>query len=195
MTALGTTSHFLRYLQDNTRRVNLGDNFKEPDISKIVGELVRLDVEKVEPIILHINSNGGKYQSAKELTLCIRDLVHSPVYGLADGNCFSSAFYVLQFCQRRFALPSTRLLLHGNFEIVPVKIDGDNEHALVSMIRQQSAERRRVRGEIIQELVPRLKRYSEEGVLDLMREGNIMSAELALSRGMIDEIVEPGPAE
>ncbi len=195
MTASSATSHFLRYLQDNTRCVSLGDNFKEADISKIVGELVKLDVEKVEPIVLHINSNGGKYQSAKELVLCIRDLIHSPVYGLVEGNCFSSAFYVLQFCHRRFALSTARLLLHGNFEIVRVKIDGDNEPALMSMIQQQSAERRRVRGEIIQELVPRLKRYSEEGVLSLMREEKIMSAELALSRSMIDEVIEPGPAE
>lgn len=67
-----------------------------------------------ETIILFIDSEGGKTSALKSMIDCIKTS-GVPVYGVALGNCYSCAFDLLQFCDKRFGARKASYLFHSTW--------------------------------------------------------------------------------
>ena len=81
--------------------------------SEVIGQLLALDAESVEPITVFINSQGGHVESGDTIHDIVR-FIRSPVRMVGTGWVASAGalIYVAVPRERRFSLPNTRFLLH-----------------------------------------------------------------------------------
>ena len=190
MFATQEASRFLRFANGSyTRRVRLSDEFRPNDLVKVTTKLLALCSTSIEPAILDIDSTGGDFQTAHVLSGLIPQL-RSPIYGLVVGNCYSSAFHILQSCPVRLALPIASLAFHNNYKNVVIETTADMDIEIITkMLAEQKIERARSREVILSAIQRRNPSYSRNQLLQMMREGKPMTADSALSKGFIDEIV------
>ena len=183
-------SRFLRFANDEyLRKIYLGNDFSPKVLTKVSNRLIQLDAFNHEPIVLEIDSNGGDFQSAHELAMLIQKL-DAPVYGLVVGNCYSSAFHILQACHLRLALPMASLAFHNNFKIVVIKTTADmNLDVVMGMLQNEKQQRSESRMLVLRMMQERNPFYTEDELLQMMREERLLTAEGALGKGFIDEIV------
>jgi ATP-dependent Clp protease protease subunit len=80
---------------------------------RVLGSLLWLDSQSKEPIKVFINSPGGSADDGFAIFDLIR-YVKSPVYNITVGLNASAGILILLAVprERRFALPSTRLMMH-----------------------------------------------------------------------------------
>lgn len=79
----------------------------------ISSKLYQLDKESKEPIVLAINSKGGRGIAIVTILRAIKE-IKSSVYGVVVGIAHSAAFVILQSCEQRIACthPNVSLLFH-----------------------------------------------------------------------------------
>ncbi len=139
-----------------------------------------LDLQGRDPILLRIDSKGGDFYRGLYIAqnICF---ARSPVFGLVVGSARSSAFNVLQSCDRRLAYPMTDLMFHGPASDMPL----DDPNWLTDEKRT---------GREWQTLQKSLASRSRQPLKLIRRwssSSRHFSAEEALKLGFIDEILVP----
>lgn len=143
-----------------------------------------------EPIYLYINSHGGILDYAFDLGDLLRALP-CRVIGVVNGDCQSSAFTLLQFCDERLATPHSRLLIHGISETVEMGTSYSNSTQLVHIRRGQ----KQYYDLMINLFVSRTG-LDRKKVEKLCREGDrdrTLMPQEALELNMIDKIITKFP--
>lgn len=135
-------------------------------------------------IILYISSNGGSVVSA----LSIYDMVFSsilPVSGVVYAKAYSSAAVIFQACHERHMMKNAEIMYHpSKFDLTLSDMEGDLEALLRKVKERQSAVNRIV--------ATRMDRTVEEAWTFIKRE-MYLTAEEALERGFVDDIIETTP--
>ncbi len=171
------------------RRVKLGKSFESKDIEAVMNDLRALDSISSRPIILEINSDGGSIIPAIKLYRLIDQGLRSSVYAVVAGSCFSSAFFILQACQMRFAYSTAHLGMHQNYINVWVQITADTDPLVIKgMVEHEVKERIKIRDIIVSTLSKKWRRGKEE-TLAFIRAEKLLSTDDAMNLGLIDKIL------
>lgn len=173
-----TYSDFLQRLIAN-RMVPVVDDITPDKYEDIVSALLFLDNESSAPIKLLVDSRGGSLRDAKYLYDLIKLVIRSPVHGLVTGKAHSSAFLVLQGCDRRSAVPSATLLFHGN-DLGNLRIDQPDRDEIIANLEGLFWESLKIIAARSGQSMKRLREWS--------REERMFSAREALKLGFIDSV-------
>jgi ATP-dependent protease ClpP protease subunit len=171
------------------RRVLLHGRITRQKTAETMRELTTQDIQSNLPIVLEVDSYGGKYHPGLELAKFIPTL-RSPVYAVAYGQCYSTALIVYEACLVRLAIPRATFLLHNAYTEIPeLRLTADSkQHVLAGLIRQEIRKRKITRAETLDRLNQRTGR-PKRALLTLMRKNKILSAAEALAFGFVDQIV------
>lgn len=93
------------------RRYPLFSDIDGSEAACLVEAITFLDHLNHEPILLMIDSSGGRSDSLSNIYDAI-NFLKSPVDGMVMGVAFSAAFRVLQFCRQRLAWANAGLMFH-----------------------------------------------------------------------------------
>ena len=139
-----------------------------------------LDFKSAKPIWVHIDSEGGDVNAARNLGDAFQ-MARSPVYGLVTGIAASSAFVLLQMCDRRISYPNARLLFHGISTRVGID-DPDFKFRVrnAKLLHKKNLEELAVRSG---QPMSKIRRWS--------RMERMFSAQEALELGFLDAIEQP----
>jgi ATP-dependent Clp protease protease subunit len=135
-----------------------------------------LDSEK--PIMLDIDSNGGRDHAQYSIIDAIM-MSAAPVYGRVLGFAGSSAFNILQFCDRRIMYRNADLMFH---KLIPNKKKGEDGY--------EEEDKQAVRK--LRRLAALISLRSGQPIGQLLKwaeESRIFSAKESLELGLADEIV------
>ncbi|MFA5927291.1 MAG: ATP-dependent Clp protease proteolytic subunit [Patescibacteria group bacterium] len=149
--------------------------------NRIIDDLILVNAHSPQKeIVLWLDSIGGDSESAFKICNTIK-AISSPVTAKVIGQANSSAFLVLQYCNKREAGQLATLMLHTisrkNVELKDIRERG--LRALEETERLQ---------EIYEQIISARSGQAKEEVARLCMEGRIMSATEALSLGFLDEI-------
>ncbi len=180
-------SQLMGYLNAHRRIIVSGEIF-EKKTKEISMMLLQLDFDKIEPITLLIDSNGGDVRSSYFLMDVINGL-NSPVDGLVIGDACSMAVDILQMCRKRQMLPNARLLCHftrHGFKLISDTDSYGPEDAEALQSRMLENKKKR------ETMYARRTGQSIEAIQKLFRLGEVynlyLGAEQALKENLIDEI-------
>lgn len=170
------------------RDVKVG--FRTEDVALIESRYRKLVETSDEPIILEIDCIGGSLNGAYHLSNLIK-VSRVPIYALVTGDCLSAAFLVLQSCHYRYATIWAKIGFHNSYNMFYVDADTTQKEAdrMAEELRRAPKEHRRDREKIIRNLKRRLTHMSRDDLLAMMRESKVMSAEVALRKRLVDEVV------
>lgn len=131
-----------------------------------------------EPIELYINSRGG---SVKEGTAIFNLLKRKEceVTGYVDGVAHSIAFVILQACDKRIMGEGTSALIHEMW--VSCMGNADQLRLQADQLDQWMQSSRAL-------FLNRSKNLTDETLQELMKKETILTPEMALEYGLIDEI-------
>jgi ATP-dependent Clp protease protease subunit len=165
----------------NERIVFLGHDIDDVISNLVIAQMLHLESEDPEKDIqLYINSPGGSVTAG----LAIYDTmqyIRCDVATICIGQCASMAAVLVAAGAegKRFALPNSRLLIHQPW---------GGTQGQVSDIEIQAKEMLRLRATLDQILAKHTKQKVEKVHLDTDRD-NIMTADEALSYGLVDKVM------
>jgi ATP-dependent Clp protease protease subunit len=165
----------------NERIVFLGHDIDDVISNLVIAQMLHLESEDPEKDIqLYINSPGGSVTAG----LAIYDTmqyIRCDVATICIGQCASMAAILVAAgaAGKRFALPNSRLLIHQPW---------GGTQGQVSDIEIQAKEMLRLRATLDQILAKHTKQKVEKVHLDTDRD-NIMTADEALSYGLVDKVM------
>jgi ATP-dependent Clp protease, protease subunit len=166
----------------NERIVFLGHEIDDVIANLVIAQLIHLESEDQEKDIqLYINSPGGLVSAG----LAIYDTmqyIKCAVATICIGQCASMAAVLLAAgaTGKRFALPNSRVLIHQPLGGVQGQV-ADIEIGAREMLR--------MRAQLDQILAKHTGQTEERIHVDTDRD-NIMSAEEAMSYGLVDKVME-----
>lgn len=113
------------YLKDlKQRKLFLNVDIEQMSVSEIVKHIMQfnkedkgIEVNKRQPIILYVTSNGGEVDSGFELIDIIRNS-KTPVYTVNLGYQYSMGFLIGLAGHKRFATPNAKFLMHDGSNFV-----------------------------------------------------------------------------
>jgi ATP-dependent Clp protease protease subunit len=165
----------------NERIVFLGHDIDDVISNLVIAQMLHLESEDPEKDIqLYINSPGGSVTAG----LAIYDTmqyIRCDVATICIGQCASMAAVLVAAGAegKRFALPNSRLLIHQPW---------GGTQGQVSDLEIQAKEMLRLRATLDQILAKHTKQKVEKVHLDTDRD-NIMTADEALSYGLVDKVM------
>ncbi len=136
------------------------------------------EIPETDEIELYINSNGG---SVKEGTAIYNQLKRHGAHktGYVDGVAHSIAFVILQACDHRIMGEGTSALIHDMWVCTCGNADQLRQEADQLDILMQSS-----RALFMQ----RAKNITEEELKELMKKETMLTPDMALEYGFVDEI-------
>jgi len=106
------------------RRIVALGQIDEKESSRVLFNLIRLQLDSSEPSYLIIDSTGGSLYHAMVLYDAIEHAFTMDVHGIVHGDCMSAATFVLLACKQRLAMPHARFLIHsGSLSNITIKTD------------------------------------------------------------------------
>lgn len=113
------------YLRDlKQRKLFLNVDIEQMSVSEIVKHIMQfnkedkgVEVDKRQPIILYVTSNGGEVDPGFELIDIIRNS-KTPVYTVNLGYQYSMGFLIGLAGHKRFATPNAKFLMHDGSNFV-----------------------------------------------------------------------------
>ncbi len=129
------------------RKILVFGEVNQPLAEAVVAQLLAMDAERVSPIHVLVNSQGGHVESADTIHDVIR-FVHSPVYVIGTGWVASAGvhLYLAAERERRLCLPNTRFMIHEpsggvGGQVSDIEIELEQIIELRRRIRRMIAER------------------------------------------------------
>lgn len=173
------------YYKDISKRVFYLDTEIIDETVELAKQILRcnqedkgLEVSDRQPIYIYINSIGGDVQTMWTIINTIL-LSKTPVYTIVYCNALSAAAFLLVAGHKRYALPGSTILVHSG----SCSFNGDVEK-VESAKKYYDALSKRVNTFLLQRSKIPEKDLKRKGAVDWY-----MTAEEALSYGLIDEIV------
>lgn len=168
-----------------TRIINLNGTVDESNALKVIVELLDLNSESTEePIQIYINSNGGSIVHGLAIYDTIKH-IGAPVYTTCTGLCASMGAFLLSCGEKghRSALKHSRILIHQ--PLISSRAGVMEKESQLRKIAEDLQKQREALEKIMAENTNQpYKKLHEDCERD-----NWMSAEEALSYGLIDEII------
>ena len=131
----------------------------------------------VQPIYLHISTNGGEISAAFSVVDCIRGL-GVPVYSVVDGFVASAGTLITLAAEKRYIQPNAYMLIHqlssgvwGKMSAIEEQVD--NMKKLMQHLTAFYLERTKLKSKALQKLL----------LTDVT-----WNAEESLAKGIVDEI-------
>ena len=174
------------YLKDlKQRKLFLNVDIEQMSVSEIVKHIMQfnkedkgIEVNKRQPIILYVTSNGGEVDSGFELIDIIRNS-KTPVYTVNLGYQYSMGFLIGLAGHKRFATPNAKFLMH----------DGSNfVYNSGAKAQDQMEFQKKVEERIKQYIISRTNLSSDEYDSKLRVEGYLFAHE-AKEKGFVDFII------
>ena len=168
---------FSRLLQD--RIIFLGSEIDNNSANIIISEMLYLDSLSNDDIYLYINSPGGSITAGMGIYDTMQ-FINSNVITIGIGLCASMAAFLLACGNTRYALPNTEIMIHQplggvNGQATDIKIAAERiiklKEKLNSILAKQTGKTRRQ-------------------ILKDTERDNFLSANEALSYGIIDHIIK-----
>jgi ATP-dependent Clp protease, protease subunit len=160
-----------------------------PGCTAIARRLIKLGEDSDDPVLLLIDTGGGKAFAGDLLVGVIR-LNFVPVTGLALTLAASAGFNILQSCSRRLALPSSRLGLHYSSLDFNTRFQRQSELLAYAEFMATKWGGREGRQE---DFIARRTGLERQAVADLLDRDPLLTAPVALQLGLIDGIVRGAP--
>ncbi len=173
----------------HSRRVSINSSIDEDASTKVVRKLRELDLESAEPILLEINSDGGKLENAAFLIIENIAMLRSPTVALVYGQCYSAAFLILQFCTHRYALQQAHFVIHNNYKSLMI-LPNQSLEAVEEVAKVLYRETQSIREKKVSMLRKRLSHLSRGELIEMMDKETHLDSYQAKNLGMIDGIVD-----
>jgi len=97
------------------RIIILDKEVNERSTSELIAKIILLNLTSTKPITLLINSTGGDMYSAFGLIDVLRDS-KAPIFTVCIGLAASAAALILSAGHKRYALPSTQIMVHCHWQ-------------------------------------------------------------------------------
>lgn len=170
------------------RMIALYDDLDEDGIDDSVAARVMLSVmalnarSEEDPILLCFNSTGGQIDAGLDV-FNILEKSKAPVIGEVHGYAHSTAVLVLQACKIRRALGNTQFILHKSKVTIEGTVD-DLEREIHKILAV-----RKIYQEKVYRIFSKRTGQSLQAVKKQCAKNKPMTAEEALTFGLIDEII------
>lgn len=139
-----------------------------------------IPVEKRQPIKLYIDSNGGELTAAYMLINAI-ELSKTPVWTIVTGTAYSAGFFIYIAGHKRLAYPLASFLFH----------EGSTGNAITD------AHKFRNQADFYNKQLLQLKNHTlkytnltEDDYLRIQKDDYWLTAEEAIEKGIVDEIIK-----
>lgn len=174
------------YLNDlKQRKLFLNVDIEQISVADIVKHIMQfnkedkgIEIEKRQPILLYVTSNGGEVDSGFELIDVIQNS-KTPVYTINLGYQYSMGFLIGLAGHKRFATPNAKFLMH----------DGSNfVYNSGAKAQDQMEFQRKVEERVKQYIISRSNLTSEEYDSKLRVEWYLFADE-AKEKGFVDFII------
>ena len=178
-------THLLR------RRIVALGRIDDKEASRVLLNLIRLQLESSDPSYLLIDSTGGSLYPAMGLFDAIEHALSMEVRAIVHGDCMSAATFVLLACRERLAMPHARFLIHsGMLSNITLKTDDLTAEKLRELQAEIEEDTRMVTALYVKKLGK-----SEEEIKRLIARGDqqfhaSFSAQEALDLGLVTGIVQ-----
>ena len=146
----------------------------------LVAQIMYLDNVNSEPITINISSNGGDIDGMFMLLDCFK-VIESPIHTINLGAAYSCAALLLMAGDKRYAFPSSRILLHqplagfsGYMQTSDVEIKAKEMIFIKNKIRDFIVEHSNMDAKTVEQAMDRDTYYTAQEALEL---------------GMIDKIL------
>ncbi len=170
------------------RKVSISSNIDEETSREVVEAFNRLERESNEPIIVEINSDGGRLEKAAFLIAeCITKLRSSTV-AVVYGQCYSAAFILLQVCTYRYTVVEAHFVIHNSLNSLLISPD-QNPDDLSKVAKRLLQRTKDNRERTVSILGKRLTHFTRGEIIEMMDLETHLDAFEAMSRGMVDGIV------
>lgn len=168
-------------LLQKKRTIYLNEDITPRESKEFGMAMMWLNAQSDEEIKLVIDCTGGIVTAGLDMFDMIM-FSNAPVAGIVYSRADSMASVILQACDKRYALPHARMLIHylKTNEIPLNELDEEPEKALRSAKERQNS---------INEIYQKATGRSIEEIKSKMKENKSMTAMEALDFGLIDEII------
>lgn len=166
------------------RIILIDEEFSTKSVGDWVGRILLLDLKPTEikkPIILLINSFGGDSYAGLGMVSIIKK-TKNPVYTCVMGTAMSAASIILAAGKRRFAIPGSRVMIHGHYETFQADTTLKPDEMMIA------AEEAKEMIEIDKKFWMEITGLTAAKVMSLLKLDTYMSAEEALSNKIIDKV-------
>jgi ATP-dependent protease ClpP protease subunit len=186
-----TANHMLLRSIPERRKLWLRGKVTEKRAQKLIADLKRLNRGR-SPILLMVSSRGGSLQWSLELYKAIQ-ASRVPVYALIS-KAYSGAAIAVQACTMRFGRKKSLYNIHYNYgSLTKLRLTPRTDTEALKVFLDEKylpflREMWNPANEVLTKTVQKTGKTSDE-LERLLREDRIMSAEEALSWGLIDEVV------
>lgn len=176
----------LFYLQDlKQRKLFLSSNIEQYTVEDIVKHILQFNkedkgvaVERRQPILLYITSNGGEVDAGFELIDVIMNS-KTPVYTINLGYQYSMGFLIGLAGHKRYATPNAKFLVHDGINFI---------YNSGAKAQDQMEFQKKIESRIKQYIVSRSKITDEEYDSKLRVEWYLFADE-AKEKGFVDYII------
>ena len=171
------------------RRILINQSISEELIDVVTQKIFDLNVTNSEPIMVAINSNGGKINAAFALYDIFRFFSKAPIIGLGLGKIYSSGLIPLLGCKEKYCLSGSFFYFHApEFETKTKIKDNTNldEYKAFLLRHQENLINEKKR---FVKLILENSKLPENMLDELMKAGAFVGAEEALRTGLVDKII------
>lgn len=144
-----------------------------------IDEMDGIPPKERKPICIYINTPGGSLDATFSIISSIK-LSKTPVYTYVIGTAYSGGFFIAISGHRRFGFPHSSYMFHEGSVM-----DGGDAHKFIQHVEFYKAQLKRIKKIVLDNTNISSSEYRENKTADWF-----MDAEEALSKGVIDEIIE-----
>ena len=174
----------LEYLDElfEKRIIIIDKEFTEETCAEWIGKLILLDLQGAKtkkPIIILINSYGGDLHGALGLMRIIKNSV-CPVYTVCIGIAQSSGSIILSAGKKRYSVPNASIMIHCH------RISYNSEYNHFEIMNESEGSKKSFKQ--LEDYYVEVTGQTHPKIKKLLEKNSYLTAEEALSVGLIDEI-------